>query len=360
MTFSVLNSLNNAKRPVLIAGAGVRLANACEEIRQFSRLLGIPVAPTWAALDIFPSDDPLTIGSFGTHGTRYGNFAVQNADWILAVGSRLDSKATGTPVDSFAREAKVIMVDIDQAEIDKFSSRVTGICQDAKQFLTGQLALSHPGFPAWLKRIEEWKTRYPICPPSYEQEQGVNPYVLIRDLSRQAREGEIVCTDTGCAVAWVSQAWKWKSGQRFIHAFNQTPMGYGLPAAIGAHYATGKPVLLVTGDGSLMMSIGELATVAGNNLPIKIVMLDNKGHAMCRQTQREWMGATYPSTSIEGGLRFPDFRALAKAFKVDMTVYDIHPDHDVIPKTRFGRPNEDGHPLLPRDEFRAQMIIKPR
>lgn len=384
-----LKALARAQRPVIIYGAGVRLAGAMLEARAFSKRLGIPVAPTWGALDMFASDDPLTIGAFGTHGTRYGNFAVQNADWILAVGSRLDTKATGTPVESFAPDARVFMVDIDPTEIDKFGARVTGECADARAWLRSALCAdsgSDACFSEWLERIHYWKARYPVCTPENALEEAVNPYVLIRALSTLCEPGEVVCADTGCAVAWLAQAFSWKSGQRFIHAFNQTPMGYGLPAAIGAYYATGKRVVLVTGDGSLMMSAGELATVAGHKLPIKIVLLNNLGHAMCRQTQREWFGGVYPSTSIEGGLSFPDFHQLARAHGirastmtnqrdpwtqaqlVDLLEGDdpallqvmINPDHDVIPKVKYGHANEDMYPLLDRAELRANMFEETR
>jgi acetolactate synthase-1/2/3 large subunit len=359
-------------RPVLIYGAGIHLSGCEKEAVEFARMTGIPVAPTWAALDIFPYDDPLLIGSFGTHGTRAGNFAVQNATTIISVGSRLDSKATGTPIESFAREAQITMVDIDQREIDKFGPRVKGLCCDAKEFFLNA-TIDARTFKSWVERIHKWKKEYPIS------EEG--PYGIIKAISEQAQEGEIICTDTGCAVAWVSQAWRFKRGQRFIHAFNQTPMGYGLSAAIGAHYATGKRVVLVTGDGSLMMSIGELATI--KDLPIKIFLLDNKGHAMCRQTQREWLNGAYPSTSIEGGLKFPDFFKVGWANEVStyhvedsrglkagiswalnakgpgMAVFDVDPEADVVPKVKYGYANEDGFPLLPWEELKSQMIVEP-
>jgi acetolactate synthase-1/2/3 large subunit len=240
----------------------------------------------------------------------------------------------------------------------------------------------------WRERIDEWKKKYPVVKPEYRREPGVNPYVFLEALSEQVPEDAIVCTDTGCAVAWVSQVWKWKKGQRFIHAFNQTPMGYGLPAAIGAYYAGAKNIILITGDGSLMMNIGELATVSRKKLPIHIYMFNNQGHAMCRQTQREWLGSTYPSTSIEGGLSFPNFTGWAwysgnagipawiirkmedldneKWIRYKQTFegplfceIEIDPNCDVVPKVKYGYPNEDGHPLLPREEFNQQMIVKP-
>lgn len=348
----------------------------------FAHASGIPVAPTWGGLDIMPHDDPLFIGSFGTHGTRYGNFAVQNADLILAVGSRLDSKSTGTPVNSFARSARIIMVDIDRTEIDKFQHmglKVEGVCEDAKQFFLRTLPdVKREDYAPWYARLADWKARYPICPPEYEKEEGVNPYVLMRELSRCAQEGDIIASDTGCTIAWLAQGFAFKSGQRLLHAWNQTPMGYGLPAAIGAHYATGKRVILLTGDGSFMMQ-NELATVGGHNLPIKIILLNNGGHAMCRQTQREWFGSKYDSTSVEGGLSFPDFCRVATAsglrahtlfhpdnLKIDMQCLwrdeapalievQIAPEHDVIPKLHATRPLEDMQPYIGAEQLAKEM-----
>jgi acetolactate synthase-1/2/3 large subunit len=374
-------------RPILIYGAGIHLAHAENEALAFAEQHHIPVVPTWAGLDLLPSAHPLWVGSFGTHGTRAGNFVVQNATHITAIGTRLDSKATGTPIESFARKAHIQMFDIDQREIDKFGERIIGFPYDAKHAFESIKSMA-PAPREWLEQINKWKSLYPVVKPEYYKEDGVNPYVFIKTLSEQVPEDTIVCTDTGCAVAWVSQAWNWKKGQRFLHAFNQTPMGYGLPAAIGAYYATGKKVVLVTGDGSLMMSLGELATAKG--LPIKIFLLNNQGHAMCRQTQREWLGGTYPSTSIEGGLKFPEFGPLAlsgfgiirnyiyesdhrnerrevkhismreaidDALQGDGTRFTevtISPEHDVVPKVKYGHANEDGHPQI---DISKEMLI---
>lgn len=377
----------NAKRPVLIFGAGIRLAGAMDEAISFAHATGIPVAPTWGGLDIMPFDDPLFIGSFGTHGTRYGNFAVANADLLIAVGSRLDSKSTGTPVSSFARGARIIMVDIDQTEIDKFQHmglKVEGIYKDAKEFFRGfslHSMLDQEDKAPWYERIADWKKRYPICPPEYYAEEGVNPYVLVKELSKLCMEGDIICCDTGCTVAWLAQAFEFKRGQRFIHAWNQTPMGYGIPAAIGAHYATGRRVVVVSGDGSFMMQ-NELATIAGRNLPIKIVLLNNAGHGMCRQSQREWFGSKYESTSIDGGLTFPDFSSVAMAnglratrvtgsinltpivigtwFRDDkphLIEIVLNPDHDVTPKLFATKPLEDMQPYLTPEQLKAEMHV---
>lgn len=392
MIKDVFHALRSAQRPVLIFGAGVRLAGAMQEARELAEYLGIPIAPTWAARDMFTaSDEYLCMGGFGTHGTRPANFAVQNADWILSVGSRLDSKATGTPRSYFARGAHVFMVDIDPAEIAKFKEelghRFSGAQADAKLFLSDAIKLVRseedwPDFYPWWARCTDWLARYPAVRPEYEAEAGINPYAFVKRLSAHCQSGEVIASDTGLALAWMMQAFEFKPGQQFIHAFNQTPMGYGLPAAIGAAYARpGQRVVLVNGDGSFMLNLQELAVVAGHKLPIKIILINNGGHAMCRQTQEQWLGGKYYSTSTEGGLTFPNFQAVAEAFGLRWVglEYNRHADgalaelleddapallevwvsgdHRLIPQVQYGKPNEDGNPPLSREELRKEMIV---
>jgi acetolactate synthase-1/2/3 large subunit len=387
-----LKAIRGARRPVLVYGWGIHIAAAEAVALELARLTGIPVAMTWAGLDLMPGDDPLAIGGFGTHGVRHANFAVQNADLVISVGSRLDTKATGSPPSTFAREAALIMVDVDEAEIAKFKRlgrKVDlGICADAGVFLRALVeearGLAFPDFSEWVEKIGDWRARYPPCLPEFAEQTKVNPYWLIKRLSSMLREGEVIFSDTGCAVAWMMQAFEFKSGQRFIHAFNNTPMGYGLPGSIGASFAKpGQRIVLVTGDGSLQFSIYELATVIRHSLPIKILLLNNRGHAMVRQTQDMWLDGHHYATSIEGGLAFPDFAAVARAygFRTDTLTLtadvdsklaaaldgdgpvllniEIDPDHGVVPQVKFGRPNEDADPLLDRAEFLRNMLVKP-
>jgi acetolactate synthase-1/2/3 large subunit len=387
-----IEAVKHSQRPVLVYGWGIHLANTETEARELCRILGVPVAMTWAALDLLPYDDPLAIGGFGTHGTRYANFAVQNADLIISIGSRLDTKATGSPPSSFAREAKLIMLDIDPTEIRKFE-RVgrkvdLGISVDAATFLRAFVSRAHshrfPDFASWVDRIRDWKSRYPACRPEFKMETLVNPYWLVKQLSSILSEGEVIFSDTGCALAWMMQGFEFKLGQRFFHAFNNTPMGYGLPGAMGASFARpGKRTVCVTGDGSLQMAIQELATVAHHRLPVKILLFNNQGHGMVRQTQEQWLGGNYYATSPRGGLACPDFVAVAHAYgfhtdtvalnadigpKLAATLngegpaflnIEIDPKCRVIPQVKFGRPNEDAEPLLEREEFLSNMIIKP-
>lgn len=385
-------AVRNARRPVLVYGWGIHLARAEAEALELARLLGIPVAMTWAARDLMSEDDPLAIGGFGTHGTRFANFAVQNADLVIAVGSRLDTKATGSPPSSFAREAQLIMLDIDPAEIRKFGQLQRkidiAISADAGVFLRALHGRARgqvfPDFSAWVARISEWKSRYPECRPEHEKESGVNPYWLVKQLASRLGDGQIIFSDTGCALAWMMQGFEFKAGQRFFHAFNNTPMGYGLPGAIGASFAQpGKTIVCMSGDGSLQMSIQELATVARHRLPVKILLLNNRGHAMVRQTQEMWLDGNYYATSPEGGLPNPDFVAIARAYGLRSETLalnieigakleemlrndepcllniEIAPDHRVVPQVKYGRPNEDADPPLDRQEFLANMIVKP-
>jgi acetolactate synthase-1/2/3 large subunit len=381
-----------ADRPVLVVGWGVRLAGAAGEIRQLADRLGFPILPSWAALDIFPASHPSLVGGFGTHGTRFGNFAVQNADLVLAIGARLSTRETGSPMSSWARGARTIIVDVDPAELNKFEHfgrpLDLPIAADAEDFTTALLARLD-GFRGrdlapWLDRVRGWKDRYPVCLPSYHQENAVNPYVFVEALSQAAAADDLLFVDTGCAIAWMMQGFKFKPGQRLFHAFNNTPMGYALPAAIGGSIALGNaPVICVCGDGSLLMNIQELVTAQRHRLPIKLFLINNNGYAMVQQTQEQWFDGAYHATSIEGGLGFPDFLKIAEACEFTTLTIDSNSDmpsviaralategpvfcdvripssHRVAPQSRFGRPIEDSEPLLPRDEFVENMIVAP-
>lgn len=392
MIDACLAAIRKAERPVLIVGWGVHLSRAEEDLRRVAAAFGIPVASTWAATDIMPASDPLCIGGFGTHGTRHANFAVQNADLVIAVGSRLDTKATGTPPSSFAREAFLVMQDIDPTEIGKFTrlGRAVDVPVpgDAGMFLRALLARaegeSFPPRRAWLDRIDEWKARYAPGAERARNDGTIDPYALVGQLSGQLQPGEVIVCDTGCALAWMMQAFRFKAGQRFFHAFNNTPMGYALPAAVGAALAVApRRVVCIVGDGSLQMSIAELASVVHSGLPVKIILFDNQGHAMVRQTQQMWLGGNYYATSPEGGLPCPDLAAVARAYGLAVDeisedrqveaalekmlasdgpyflVLKIARDCGVSPQVKFGRPNEDADPLLDREEFLRNMIIQP-
>lgn len=387
-----LELIEHSTRPVIILGWGIRLSKAEAEITALIDKLGIPVLPTWAMNDFLPSDHPLLIGSFGTHGSRYGNFAVQNADLVISIGARLDTRASGSPPSTFAREAKKIIVDIDLNELNKFARLGIKtdilIHSDAREFarvFNVKLASSpEKSIEPWLKTISLWKKKYPECRPEYYRQKETNPYVFMKSLSDELVEGDMVFADTGCTLAWLMQSFEAKKGQRLFHDFNNTAMGYALPASIGASIALNKkPIVCVAGDGSLQMNIQELASVIYHKLPIKIFLINNHGYNMIQQTQEQWLHRRYEATSCESGLALPDLLKLAKAYgfktlnvnqnrsvpaKVKEALrypgpvfcnVEISQSQRVIPQVIYGRAIEDGEPFLDRDEFLGNMIIKP-
>lgn len=387
-----LEWINQAERPLVVLGWGVRLANAEREALAFIEHLGLPVNPTWGAADILAETHPLRCGTFGTHGTRFGNFAIQNADLVISIGSRLDTHMIGSPFSDFCRSGRKVMVDIDATEVDKFSQFDLHIdlpiVADAKAFLAEALRQSAnqvaPSITPWRERIDAWKSRYPAIQSGYFRSTVLNPYVFIHALSDAAAEGEVFFADTGCGVAWMSQAFQFKAGQRLFSAFNNTPMGYSLPGAIGACFALHKKrIVCITGDGGLMMNIQELNTVLYHQLPIKIFVLNNHGYSMIQQTQDQWLNSKYEASNEANGLGFPDFYKLAELLGFNtLTIQsnqeagdklqaflnapgpgfcnvELRAEERVIPQVKYGRPIEDPEPLLPRDEFLANMIVAP-
>lgn len=331
--------------------------------------LGVPCVTTWGAADIM-AGHPLFVGTWGTHGVRAANFAVQNADVVVAIGTRLDTKATGSPAASFASKASLFMVDIDAAELSKMSKigrDCVAIKADAKQYMQKYVQITGD-FTEWLLKISTWKNAYPAILPEYGPE---NPYRIMEELGRYLTPDDVVVSDTGCPLAWAMQTIPFKG--RFIHAFNQTPMGYGLGAAIGAACEHWGRVVLLTGDGGLSECITELATIRKHNLNIKIILFNNRGHAMCRQTQKQWLGGVYHGTS-EKDLATPDFRAIASAYDIriaDSLFYlftdnhilqrpafleiNIDREQGVVPQVRFGKSIEDADPAIPEEELARIM-----
>lgn len=386
----IINLIKNAKRPVIIAGWGIHLSKAYVEVIRLIETLNFPVAPTWAMAHLLDHEHELLIGTFGTHGTRYGNFAVQNADLIIALGSRLDTKSTGSPPSTFARGARKIHVDIDETELNKFDHlNVTidfKINSDIKIFAHHLLqklqTIKKPDTRPWLNQIKKWKSKYPICPLHYYQEQEVNPYVFVKALSESCKLDDVIIADTGCTIAWMMQAFDFKKGQRLYHDFNNTAMGWGMPASIGVSLGlTGKRIISVMGDGSFSINVQELAVIVSKKLPIKIFVLDTHGHLMVQQTQSQWLESKYIATSTAGGLPHVDICNIAKGYGLytmnisknselshaisemldfdgpALCVIEINQKHRVIPQVKFGCPNEDLEPLLPREELAANMLI---
>ena len=386
--------INNSERPIIIIGNGVKLTKCENQIRKIIDKLNIPIALTWAAIDIFPHEYPLSVSDFGVTANRPGNFAVQNADLIFTIGTRLDTHETGSDLKAFAREAKRIVIDIDESELEKYSNRGLSvdvlIHADVKDFLKAfenKISNIHlKDISKWKSMIKEWKEKYPICLPEYfKLNEQINPYVFLDILSDEANNKDIIIPEAGCNVTWSFQGWKIKQGQKLFTAYNHSPMGYGVPAAIGACYANNKePVMCIVGDGGIQMNIHELATIKMHNLPIKIFLMNNNGYGMIQQTQETWLNSRYVGSCFcSGGLPELDFIKIAASYGIPAIeinnhtelrekirkVLDfngpvlcnvrIHPKARIYPKLSFGKSIEDSAPFLPRDEFKNNMVVKP-
>ena len=392
---SIFKLLRAAKRPVMVFGYGIRLAGAAAATVAFAESWNIPVLTSWGAKDILPGLHPLNAGVFGTHGTRAGNFTMQNAACVLAIGARLSTRETGAPLSSWAREARTIIIDIDPAELRKFPAFERNldlpIVADAgtairalKEATDVHGAAAVPDWSEWRKDIADWRARYPVCPDNAWSETTVNPYVLMETLSDVAPPDAHFFIDTGCAIAWSMQALKLRPQQRTYHDFNNTAMGWALPAAIaGALALPDAPIICLVRDGALMMNLQELATVKYRRLQVKVILLDNSGYSMVRQTEEQWLRGVNVGTSTESGLGFPDFVALTKAF--GLRSWEVQKNADlsqvlgkvfaepgpglvrvviphekrVVPQVAFGYPIEDSEPHLPREEFLGNMKVAP-
>jgi acetolactate synthase-1/2/3 large subunit len=385
--------IKQAKRPIFILGSGIKLGGAEEKIREFIGKLKFPFVLTWGALDLFESENPLNAGCFGVTSSRPGNFAVQNSDLVIALGTKLDTHHTGTPTNTFAREAKKIMVDIDRSEIEKFKRYAVKIDiqinEDISNFLDAinkwEGYLETQDISRWVNKINEWKMKYPsVIPEYFNQKDKVNPYIFIDFLSKYLNEKEIIITDTGANLAQTMEGYKSKKGQRLFSSFNNSPMGYALPASIGACFANEKKqVICIIGDGGMQMNIQELATIVKHNLPIKVFVFNNSGYGMIKQTQDDWLNSSYEASCIEKGIAIPDFIRIGEAYGLQTERISNHQELEekikqvlnnsagtlceinisekqrILPMLKSGRPIEDPKPLLKRKEFMENMFIKP-
>ncbi len=313
-------------------GQGVR--HAQKEFFEFIESIRIPFVTARNANDMCDWGHDLLVGRPGTFAQRGANFAVQTCDLYIAIGTRLSLTQTGYNTKDYARNAQIIQVDIDQAELDKGTLRdPIKICMDAKDFITQLNAEWHKPttndgiqwsawtrwsqYSDWLKRCQSLKDRYPVCLPEYKEEKEyVNSFYFIDTLSDLASKEDTIVTDMGFAFQNTHQCWKTKKGQRLLTNCGLAPMGWGLPAAIGAAFATGNRVLCITGEGGLMMNIQELATVSHHKLPIKIFVLNNGGYLTIKQTQQLGFEGRLMGINKDTGLSFPKFRKIAAAHQI--------------------------------------------
>ena len=383
--------INEAQRPIVVVGWGVHLAKKEEEVRKFLEKLKWPVVLTWGAADLLDSEKSYRVGTFGTHGVRAANFAVQNADLVLSIGSRLDTKSTGSPAKSFAREAKKIMIDIDEKEMNKFNkleldinlSLVIDIAGDEFSVLLRNVEeAANPISQYWSSKVSSYKSEL-SRQPLQQDLANIDPYEFVKVISDVCESNTRIILDTGCTVAWVLQDWVFKTQQRIFHDFNNTAMGWALPAAIGSisikdEYKT----IAIIGDGSFMMSIQELSTLKATGETLKIFLLNNSGYAMIKQTQDQWFSSDYFASAANSEMIFPNFKSICEAFGLkykriekqkdlikgiskvmheeDSTLCEIIISEDarVNPQVKFGSPIEGMDPPINSELFKSLMIIK--
>jgi acetolactate synthase I/II/III large subunit len=325
----ILSEIAVAKRPVVFAGAGVRLSGRHAEFVQFIEKLGVPVVTGWNAHDALWNEHPLYCGRPGTVGDRGGNFTVQNADLLLVLGSRLNIRQVSYNWASFARKARKLWIDIDELEMRKPSVKAdVAIHADLRDLLPVLAQTTYGGAPPkqrqWLDWCRERNAAYPTVLPEYWENTRVNPYCFMQTLFRQLPEGQTIVSANGSACVIGFQAAKLRLGQRFWTNSGCASMGYDLPGAIGAHTASGKPVICLAGDGSIMMNLQELQTIAGASLPIKIFVLNNQGYVSIFQTQRNFFGGEEVGAGPGSGVTLPDFGRLAAGFGLPFIRIESH------------------------------------
>jgi len=394
----IIEKLASADRPVIYAGAGVRLAGVVDELVAVAERLRIPIATGFNAHDIIASDHPLFVGRPGTIGDRGGNFSVQNADVVLVLGCRLNIRQVSYAWEHFARAAYKIIVDIDPLELKKPTVKpdlgVHANVADVVRRLCAAPAVATGKREEWIAWCRERRQRYPVVLPEYwHGTNGVNPYCFADALFDALAPDDVVVTGDGTACITTFQAAKLKRGQRLFSDSGSAPMGFDLPATIGACIGAGrKRVVCVTGDGSVMLNLQELQTIRGYDLPVKIFLLNNNGYHSIRQTQRNFFPGNDVGSGPESGVTFPDFQRVAYGFDLPFRracdhgalvaairatldepgpaicelVLDLsQPFSPKVSSKRLpdGRmvtaPLEDMAPFLPRDEFLANMIVPP-
>ncbi len=378
--------IQQAKRPVLIFGGGIQGAGVPTEALRFADAFHLPVVTTWGGADILPHLHPLNMGCIGVCGPRGGNFAIQNSDLVIALGTRLSPMITGGKQNLFAPKAKKVMVDIDLEELNKFGPDTfpldLPILADLRDFFFACGSLYPPSidsFSEWRDTIQMWRKQYPIYTPALEKEPGpIHPHVFVKKISDLSPEKAIIIGDTGANISWTMQAFETKRGQRILSAWNHTPMGYSLPASIGAALAADQEVICLIGDGGFMMCLQELGTIRRHNLPIKMFIFDNKGHGIQKQTIDTWLNSHYAAVDEATGLYFPDYKKISEAFKIPFYELKTHgdlstlpqiwnqkgpflcnvemiPTQKIIPMLKFGSGIEDLDPKLPKEALEHVM-----
>ena len=391
----LLSKVSAAKRPVLVLGGGLKTPFIGAPLVDCVELLGIPALVTWAGLDLLPSNHPLRVGTFGVYGSRAGNMTIQNADLVIALGTRLSQNLTGGILPSFARKAEIAMVDVDENELNKFDGngiqvdlRIKSRLNNFIEKLTIQLnGFDKPNLESWKDKLNYWKDLFPkdLSPQPSTSIPYIDASDFVGAFSEYLPTDALLYIDTGGNLTWTCNALAVKTHQGVHSAWNHTPMGYALPAAIGAAmYNRERDVTCIIGDGGLMICLAELASVVYHQLPIKIFLFNNHSHGIQKQTLETWLGGRKVGVDPSSGVAFPkDWIKVAQSFglatltindmeslsEVLMNIYkeagpifvnvEINPEQKLYPVLKFGEALENQMPQLKQININSEMLIAP-
>lgn len=322
----ILSAIRTSKKPLIWAGNGIRLSNSESEFNNLLEKLQIPVLSTWQAADIVKDDHHLYVGRAGQYGQRHANFALQSCDLLICLGTRIALPQRGFDDSTFAPNAVKIVVDIDSTELTKFKfDNFKPICCNVKSVIEklNNKVQQIVSFDSWKNLCDYWKRKYPMVNEDYTLD-GINSYHFIDKLSDFLNDDEIIVTDMGTSLTCTHATIRLKKNQRIITSTGLGEMGFGIPGAVGASLASGKRVVLVSGEGSLMMNLQELQTVQHLKLPIIILMFNNSGYLTIKHTHHALYSSQGNATATDSnnGVSFPDFKKVALAFNYDYKYID--------------------------------------
>jgi len=373
--------LEDSKRPILLLGGGARISNAENALYKFLTKNEIPIVYSLMGKDIVKDSYSFNLGLIGAYGNRYGNLSLANSDLIIVLGSRLDTRQTGTDVKTFAREAKIVQVDIDVNELGTKIKADILVQSDVKKFveLLNEISIDFD-ISKWRDKLLSYKEKFPSI-TSIDKKNKV-PNQIIHEISKHLSDEDVICADVGQHQMWVAQSLDMKNNQRVLFSGGMGAMGCALPTAIGAVLSGKKRAIVIVGDGGFQMNIQELEILKRRNLSIKIFVMNNANLGMVRQFQEIYFEENYAGTKKD--YTVPDFEKIAMAYGIkSCTTTDINKTFQIIkkaletdtpelvniklveslttvePKLIVNKPIEDMYPFLDRDEFNSNMIVKP-
>jgi acetolactate synthase-1/2/3 large subunit len=387
----IIKLINASERPVVLGGAGVKLSGSKSKFQQFINATNIPALLTWSGIDLLPTQHKSHFGRFGLYGQRAANFVVQNSDLVIVLGSRLALPQVGYDFSQFARDAKIIVIDIDENELYKHPRTIkyNHDCSIVLEMLLENLNKLHlTQINTWVDRCNKYREDYPILGENYKNDKYPNSYSFVNKLTQTLADTEIIVTDMGTGLLSGHQACDLKENQTMFTSQGLGEMGVGLPLAIGAAFAEpSKPITCLNCDGGIMMNLQELQTIVQHQLPIKIFVFNNDGYLMIKHTQKMLFKGKYNAVNKETGIVLPDFKKMAFGFDLpylsitkledlDTIKYPtspclievfMDPEQDFIPKVKgvavasddsiFAPPLEEMSPLLSLEVIEREMVV---